>query len=146
MNKDLGFKSVFKDIIKYFSTEELFFGLATVVTVVSPYNSIVPALTTLILLAFYYFFFGWFMFRNERKTNFLFSIIAGIVYSVCLVSIAIIITGDFYKTFFYIMQFIILVVYYIYLSKLKNIGFYRSSHYIRIGIIIALNVYLYIIK
>ncbi len=142
----MGFRYIFENINKYFGTEELFFGLATIVSVVDSYHSIVPAISTLLLLAFYYLFFGWFMFRHERKTNFLFSIIGGIVYSVCLTSMAIIVIGDFYKMFFYFIQFPMLGFYYIYLSSIKNIGFYRRSHCIRIGIIAALNLYIYIIK
>jgi hypothetical protein len=139
-------KDVFESITKYFSSEELFFGLATIMTVVTAYSSVVPAISTLLLLAFYYFFFGWFMFRKERKTNFLFSIVAGIVYSVCLVCIATIIVGGNYNLFFYVTQIVVLVVFFSYLKRIKRIESYKTSHYVRIGIILALNLYIFIFK
>jgi len=146
MIKDLRFKEFFESVTKRFSSEELFFGLTTIITIVIDYNSIVPAICTLLLLAFYYLFFGWLLFRNERKTNFLFSIISGIVYSICLVCMVIIIIKDFYSVFFYCIQFVILIIYFMYLRKAKKIELYKANHYIRIAIILFLNIFISIFK
>lgn len=144
MIKDFKLKQVNEIAMKRFSPEELFFGLSAVVTVLIPHYSIVPALSTLLLLAFYYLFFGWFIFRKERKINFLFSIIAGMVYSICLISLAVIIVGDFYKIFFYSVQLLVLILHFLYLNKIKGLGLYKNAHLIRIGIILFLNLWVYI--
>ncbi|MET4081806.1 hypothetical protein ABIB40_001757 [Pedobacter sp. UYP30] len=78
--------------------------------------------------------------------NFLFSVISGITYSICLVCIVIIIIGDFYSMFFYTMQFVILSIYPLYLKNIKNLDMYKTNHYIRIAIILFLNIFISIFK
>lgn len=139
-------RSIFNSSLARFRTEELFFGVSAIGTIIIDYGSVVPAVAVSCLLAFYYLFFGWYMFgtRNEKHT--LFSIIAGAVYSICLMLMALIIVGaDSYNGFFYVAQLILLAALGWYLTK-KDWGIYKGNHYIRMVIILFLNFYILLFK
>lgn len=132
--------------IARFRSEELFFGLSTIGTVIVDYGSVVPALGVLCLLAFYYVFFSWYMFSTLHEKHILFSIICGVVYSICLLTMALIIVGgDSYYGFFYIIQPVLLAPLVWFLNR-KDWGMYKGNHYIRMAIILFLNGYILFFK
>ncbi len=139
-------KSIFNGAVKRFRSEELFFGLSTVFTIIIDYGSPMPAIFVICLLAFYYLFFGWFMFTVPNEKHVLFSVISGIVYSVCLLSMAILIAGGFYESFFYSLQAILISLFFLVLKGKKNWGVYKQNHFVRIGIVLFLNLFIYLFK
>jgi len=140
------FKAITTGAMRRFRTEELFFGVSAISTVLINYNSVVPALAVLCLLAFYYLFFGWYLFSTLNGKYLLFSIAAGMIYSICLLIMAVVIVGqDSYNGFFYVIQLICLIGLGCYLFK-KDWGMYRSNHYIRIAIIVLLNLFVLLFR
>jgi hypothetical protein len=139
-------KTLFSNLVKRFRPEEIFFGLTTIFTVIVEYSSVVPSLFMLCLLAFYYMFFGWFMFSTKNEKHALFSIISGVLYSICLLSIAVILLRSGYEVFFYVLQFIVLMSILLFLFNRKTWGIYKENHYIRIGLILFLNICIYIFR
>lgn len=138
--------SIVKAAQARFRPEELFFGISAVGTVIIDYGSVVPALFTMCLLAFYYLFFGWFMMSVPSERHLFFSIISGVVYSISLLTMVfIIVTNDSLDGFFYVTQLVLLAPVFGYLVK-KDWGIYKSNHYIRIGIILFLNIYVLLFK
>jgi len=122
------FRSTYETAIKRFRSEELFFGLTTVSTVMMDYGSTVPAVVSLCLMAFYYFFFGWMMLTTIQEKHIFFSIVSGIGYSTGLLCMAlVIILPSSNYAFFYILQILILVSIGYYLSKQANWGYYTMS-------------------
>jgi len=141
------FRSTYETAIKRFRSEELFFGLTTVSTVMMDYGSTVPAVVSLCLMAFYYFFFGWMMLTTIQEKHIFFSIVSGIGYSTGLLCMAlVIILPSSNYAFFYILQILILVSIGYYLSKQANWGYYKTNHYVRIAIFLFLDVYILIFK
>lgn len=135
-----------KSTINRFRPEELFFCLSAIGTILMEFGSVVPALSTLLLLAFYYLFFGWYLFSVKGENHLGFSIFSGIMYAVALVSICMIMLGNFYVIFFYLIQAIIVAVIFFVLYKNNNWGLYKGNHYIRLCMIIFFNIYLSLFK
>ena len=142
----IGFlKALVHASIRRFRPEELFFGATMIATVMSNYNSIVPDLFVMLLLAFYYLFFGWMILSAKEENHLIFSIVSGIAYSLCLVSMVIMeIEGKPY-IYLFLLQALMLLGLFAYLKK-KQWGIYKSNHYIRISIIIFLNLFIYCLK
>ncbi len=139
------FKAFVNVSTRRFRSEELFFGGSMIATVISNYNSIIPDLFVMLLLAFYYLFFGWMILSTKAENHLIFSIISGIVYSICLVSMAIMeIEGKPY-IFLVFLQALMLLALFVYL-KMKEWGVYKGNHYIRISIMIFLNLFIYFLK
>ena len=146
-NKIISFcKSITNGAVARFRTEELFFGISAIGTIIIDYGSVVPALSVICLLAFYYLFFGWYMFATLNEKHVLFSIISGIIYSVCLLTMALIIVGrDSYNGFFYLIQLILVTLLAAVLYR-NNWGMYKGNHFIRMGLILLLNIYILLFK
>ena len=140
-------RSLIQTAIKRFRSEELYFGLSTVGTVMMDYGSTVPAIVMICLMSFYYFFFGWLMLTTIEEKHILFSILSGIGYSIGLICMALAtIMPPPQKPFFYIMQILILASIGWYLTKKPNWGYYKTNHYVRIGIFLFLDLYILIFK
>lgn len=140
------YKSIYEAAVRRFRSEELFFGLSAILTIIINYDSDVPAIFVICLLAFYYLFFGWFMFSVPNEKHLLFSIISEIVYSACLLSMAILIAGGFYEFFFYALQVILIIPLFLVLRSKRNWGVYKQNHFVRIGIVVLLNLFIYCFK
>jgi len=143
INKIISFcNSVINGAIRRFKSEELFFGLSAIGTIIVDYGSVVPALFVTGLLAFYYLFFGWYLFSIPKERHILFSIISGVVYSICLTSMAItILLGESYYGTLFLVQIVLFVPLGWFLFK-KDWGVYKGNHYIRMMLIMFLNFYI----
>lgn len=139
------FKDAYKGAVERFRTEELFFGLSAIGTILIDYGSIVPSLIVYGLMAFYYFFFGWYMLATKGEKYTLFSIAAGIVYSVCLIGMMVILLDKQYIVSSTIFQLALLCTMVIILWQ-RNWGVYKGNHYIRIGVFVFLNFYICLFK
>ena len=138
-------KSALTEITDRFRSEELFFGISAISSVIIDYGSILPSLFVCGLLAFYYLFFGWYMFSTKMEKHVFFSIFAGIIYSICLLSIMALIAGVIYQVFFYILQLLILVSL-LFVLKNKSWGTYKDNHQVRVIVLLLLNVYVCIFR
>jgi len=141
------FRSLIQIAIKRFRSEELYFGLSTVSTVMMDYGSTVPAVVMICLMSFYYLFFGWLMLTTIEEKHIFFSILSGIGYSIGLICMALAtIMPPPQQPFFYILQILILASIGWYLTKKSNWGYYKTNHYVRIGIFLFLDLYILIFK
>lgn len=131
---------------KRFRSEENIFGLMTIGTILINYGSSVPAISVCCLLAFYYMFFSWLMFSTKEENHVWFSLISGVVYSVCLLSMAILIGKLYDGLLFLYLQIVLLIPLYGFLFTRKLWGLYKGNHYIRIVIILLLNLYILLFK
>ncbi|TDQ09203.1 hypothetical protein ATK78_1357 [Pedobacter metabolipauper] len=140
-------KNFYSSAVVRFRPEELFFGLSAISSVIIDYGSVAPPVVVICLLAFYYLFFGWFMFSTSNENHIGFSIISGAVYFVCLLSMTVIIAGgDSSNGFFYALPIALLIFLYWYLILRDGWRIYRSNHYVRILIILFLNLYVFVFK
>ncbi len=134
------------NVSKRFRSEEILFGSMAIVTILVDYGSSVPAMAMCCLLAFYYLFFSWSMFSTKQENYLLFSIISGVVYSGCLLSMAILIGKLYEGLFFLYLQIVLLIPICGFLLSRKLWGIYKGNHYIRIGLIVFLNLYIILFK
>lgn len=129
-----------------FRPEEVIFGSLVILTILVNYPSPVPGMAACCLLAFYYLFFSWSMFTTEHENHVLFSILSGIVYSVCLISITILI-GELVSGFVFLyLQLVLLLFISSFLFMKKEWGLYKGNHFIRIGLILFLNFYILVFR
>lgn len=126
-------------ICRGFRTEELIFGLLAIGTVLLDYSSSVPAIFTCCLLAFYYCFFGWYLFKTQEENYVLFSIISGIIYAACLLGLSLVILAPFESLIFLYIQILQLVGLTCFLLFKTDWSRYKKNHFIRIGMLTALN-------
>jgi hypothetical protein len=136
-------KSIIKSAQSRFKSEEMIFGLLVIGTLIL--NPGYFSLGTCSILAFYYVFFGWYMLSTKQEKHLIFSIFSGITYALCLVSLSIV-AGKFYDgLLFFYLQIIFLVP----MSTIlffQKWGMYKENHYIRIAIIIFLNLFAIVFK
>ncbi|MGY3052230.1 hypothetical protein ACVWYG_000420 [Pedobacter sp. UYEF25] len=140
------FKSIIEKVRLRFSSEELIFGSIAISTILIDHGSPVPALATCCLLAFYYFFFSWMMFSTKLEKHLWFSLISGVVYSLCLICMAFIIGVSYKGMSFFVLQIFLLASLGCFLYFQKSWGIYKGNHYIRISIIFFLNLFILFFK
>jgi hypothetical protein len=131
------------EILKKFKTEELAFGSLFICTLIINTGNGIPGMIISLLLALYFLVFGWYLFPVGDKKNMTLSISSGIVYAICLTCIAIY-SGNLYQGFFFLyVEGALLLPLSFYLIYRTEGETYKKLHLIRITIIIALSVYLF---
>jgi len=138
-------KTLAEATTRRFRSEELFFGGSMILTILSNNDSIVPDLAVMVLLAFYYFFFGWMILSTKTEKHIIFSILSGIGYSICLVSMTVMEIDGKPNLHLVLLQALIALAIFFYLKK-KSWGIYKENHYTRIGIIIFLNLLIFSLR
>ena len=132
------------DFFKTVKSEEIFFASLAIATILMHESSGIPGMVCALLLAFYYVVFSWYIFPIGEERHLTFSIIAGIVYAICFVSIAIYSVKIYDKYFFFYLEGILLLSLILYLATRRDWKIYRKMHFFRVIVVVLLNVYLYI--
>ncbi|ETZ24494.1 hypothetical protein N824_13320 [Pedobacter sp. V48] len=132
------------EVLKMVKPEEIVFGTLTIFTVSMNETSGIPGMICLLLLAFYYLIFSWYIFPISEEKHLIFSILAGLVYAVCLVCLAVYSVKIYDGYFLLYLEGLLLLCMIFYLIPRRGWKIYRNLHFFRAIVIALLNVYLYV--
>lgn len=134
---------MFKLLSKYRAEEKLF-GILAIYTILTRYQFAGYSIFTSLILSFYYAVFGWYLLNTKNEKHIWFSLFSGLVYALCFICLAIYSGKLLRDPIFYFIQLIALLSLIIFLYFKNGGEDYKKLHYIRILVILFLNILVYI--